>query len=86
NGELQPAAGVWQQLGHPPITLAPKEGLALMNGTAVMTGLACLAYTRAEQLVRLSSRLTTLATVALDGRAAHFHPTIFAAKPHAGQA
>jgi histidine ammonia-lyase len=24
--------------------------------------------------------------VALDGRAAHFHPTIFAAKPHAGQA
>ncbi|MFT0737316.1 HAL/PAL/TAL family ammonia-lyase [Ralstonia wenshanensis] len=86
NNQLQPAAGVWQQIGHSPISLAPKEGLALMNGTAVMTGLACLAYARAEQLVRLSSRLTALATVALDGRAAHFHPTIFAAKPHAGQA
>ena len=86
NDQLQPATSAWQQIGHTLITLAPKEGLALMNGTAVMTGLACLAYARAEQLIRLSSRLTALATVALDGRAAHFHPTIFAAKPHAGQA
>ncbi|CAJ0785664.1 Histidine ammonia-lyase [Ralstonia condita] len=85
-GRQQPAADAWQQIGHAPITLAPKEGLALMNGTAVMTGLACLAYARAEHLIRLSARLTALATVALDGRAAHFHPTIFHAKPHAGQA
>jgi histidine ammonia-lyase len=28
----------------------PKEGLAIMNGTAVMTALACLAYERAEYL------------------------------------
>lgn len=86
DGQLQPAADVWRRIGHAPITLAPKEGLALMNGTAVMTGLACLAYARAEHLIQLSSRLTALATVALDGRAAHFHPTIFRAKPHVGQA
>jgi histidine ammonia-lyase len=56
-----------------------------MNGTAVMTGLACLAFRRAAQLSRLAARLTALATVALDGRAAHFDAFIFEAKPHAGQ-
>ncbi len=68
------------------MTLAPKEGLALMNGTAVMTGLACLAFARADHLTRVAARLTALSTVALDGRAAHFDALLFEAKPHAGQA
>jgi histidine ammonia-lyase len=83
---VRPAAGVWTELGRAPLDLAPKEGLALMNGTAVMTGLACLAFVRASQLTRLAARLTALATVALDGRAAHFDAMIFELKPHAGQA
>lgn len=83
---LRPAAAVWAELGRTPLALAPKEGLALMNGTAVMTGLACLAFARAEHLTRVCARLTALATVALDGRAAHFDAFIFDAKPHAGQA
>ncbi|MFP3481489.1 aromatic amino acid lyase, partial [Burkholderia sp. SIMBA_057] len=76
----------WSELGHAPLTLAPKEGLALMNGTAVMTGLACLAFARADHLTRLTARLTALSTVALDGRAAHFDAMLFEVKPHAGQA
>ncbi|MFP4895576.1 HAL/PAL/TAL family ammonia-lyase [Paraburkholderia sp. EG304] len=85
-GALRAARDVWAELGVEPLTLAPKEGLALMNGTAVMTGLACLAVARAEHLTRLVARLTALATVALDGRAAHFDATLFDVKPHAGQA
>ncbi|MGF6663052.1 histidine ammonia-lyase [Paraburkholderia atlantica] len=85
-GTLRAARDVWAELGVEPLTLAPKEGLALMNGTAVMTGLACLAVERAEHLTRLAARLTALATVALDGRAAHFDATLFDVKPHAGQA
>ncbi|QCP50606.1 aromatic amino acid lyase [Trinickia violacea] len=85
-GRLRDAQDVWAELGHVPLTLAPKEGLALMNGTAVMTGLACLAFARADHLTRLAARLTALCTVALDGRAAHFDALIFDAKPHAGQA
>ncbi|ADG16332.1 Histidine ammonia-lyase [Paraburkholderia atlantica] len=85
-GILRAARDVWTELGVEPLTLAPKEGLALMNGTAVMTGLACLAVARAEHLTRLAARLTALATVALDGRAAHFDATLFDVKPHAGQA
>ena len=85
DGALCDARDAWTTLGQAPLSLAPKEGLALMNGTAVMTGLACLAFARAEHLTRLACRLTALATVALDGRAAHFDPFIFDAKPHAGQ-
>src|SRR5579864_8101547 len=86
DGQLRDASGVWAQLGRAPLTLAPKEGLTLMNGTEVMTGLACLAYARADHLSRLAARLTALSTVALDGRAAHFDPMLFEVKPHAGQA
>lgn len=84
-GEVRPAAEVLRQLGVTPLTLAPKEGLAIMNGTAVMTGLACLAFSRAEYLTRLCSRITALASVAMRGNAGHFDPRLFAVKPHAGQ-
>ncbi len=85
-GEPCTAAYAWKAINRTPISLAPKEGLALMNGTAVMTGLACLAFARANQLTRLAARLTALSIVALDGRSAHFDALLFEAKPHAGQA
>jgi histidine ammonia-lyase len=85
NGRVRPSRDVLQELGITPITLARKEGLALMNGTAVMTALACLAWDRAEYLSRLAGRLTALAALALRSNRDHFHPRLFAVKPHAGQ-
>jgi histidine ammonia-lyase len=82
---LMPAAEALAAAGLRPLRLARKEGLALMNGTAVMTGLACLAWDRAEYLTRLAARLSALASAALQGRRGHFSPRLFAAKPHAGQ-
>lgn len=84
-GSSRKAADVLAELNLAPLTLAPKEGLAIMNGTAVMTGLACLAWQRADYLTRLCCRLTALASVALCGNRGHFDPRLFAAKPHAGQ-
>lgn len=84
-GKLRPAAEVLAELNLAPLTLAPKEGLAVMNGTAVMTGLACLAFARAEYLTRLCSRITALASVAMRGNPGHFDPRLFAVKQHAGQ-
>lgn len=79
------AAEALAAVGLAPLRLAPKEGLAIMNGTAVMTGLACLAWQRVEYLTRLCSRLTALASIAMRGNRGHFDPRLFAAKQHAGQ-
>lgn len=84
-GEIRPTAEVFQELGIKPLVLRPKEGLAIMNGTAVMTGIACMAWQRAEYLARLATRITALASIASQGNASHFDEMLFAAKPHPGQ-
>ena len=85
-GTVIGAAEVHEQLNLTPLTLAPKEGLAVMNGTGVMTAIACDAFLRAEYLTRLSARLTAMATLALQGNSYHFDARLFAVKPHPGQA
>ena len=85
DGRRRPTAEVFAERGISPIRLKPKEGLAIMNGTAVMTGLACLAYERAERLSYLSAQLTALASAAMGGNPHHFDEQLFLAKPHLGQ-
>lgn len=84
-GERRSAADVHRELGWTPLVLRPKEALALMNGTAVMTGLACLAYSRAEYLLQLATRITAMNVIAMQGNPEHFDERLFAAKPHPGQ-
>jgi histidine ammonia-lyase len=84
-GRVRPAAEALASLGRQPLRLRPKEGLAIMNGTAVMTALACLAYQRAEYVARLAARLTACNVLASAGNAHHFDEALFAVKPHAGQ-
>jgi histidine ammonia-lyase len=84
-GQRRRTAEVFEQLGLRPLKLRPKEGLAIMNGTAVMTALACLAWTRADYLSRLAARLTACNVIASAGNRNHFNETLFSVKPHAGQ-
>ncbi len=84
-GETRPASQVLAELKIAPLVLKPKEGLAIMNGTAAMTAVACLAYRRAAYLARLCTRITSLSSVALNGNAYHFDAKLFSVKPHAGQ-
>jgi histidine ammonia-lyase len=84
-GQRQATQKVFAELGIEALTLKPKEGLAIMNGTAAMTGIACLAYQRAEYLSRLATRITSLASIALNGNAYHFDEQLFSVKPHPGQ-
>ncbi len=79
------AAEVLAERGIKPYRLKPKEGLALMNGTAVMTALSVLAFSRCSYLARLASRISAMAVHALDGNPYHFDADLFAAKPHPGQ-
>jgi len=84
-GAVVASASVLAEAGIAPLCLRPKEALAIMNGTAVMTALACLAYARAEYLTRLATRISALASFALDGNAEHFDAMLFSVKPHPGQ-
>jgi histidine ammonia-lyase len=84
-GQRRAAKEVLAEIGMTPLQLRPKEGLAIMNGTAVMTALACLAFHRAEYLCRLATRLTAFNVLASAGNAHHFDAVLFAAKPHPGQ-
>ncbi|HEX3675564.1 MAG TPA: aromatic amino acid ammonia-lyase [Rhizomicrobium sp.] len=84
-GAEMDAGAALAKAGLTPIVLRPKEALAVMNGTAVMTGLAVLAFKRAEWLSRLSCRLTAMASLALLGNPAHFDARLALAKPHPGQ-
>ncbi len=85
DGHLVPADKALQSVGLNPLKLRPKEALALMNGTTVMTAIGCVAYTRAEYLTRLVSRITAMASVALIGNSHHFDEKLFTLKPHPGQ-
>ena len=84
-GERQPTDAVFAKLNIQALSLKPKEGLAIMNGTAVMTGIACLAFERAAYLSKLATRITSLVSVALKGNAEHFNENLFSVKPHPGQ-
>jgi histidine ammonia-lyase len=84
-GEVISAAEAYRRVGLEPISLRPKEGLALMNGTAVMTAIACLSYERADYLQYISTRITAMNTLALDGNDFHYDARLFNVKPHEGQ-
>ncbi|MDS7931607.1 aromatic amino acid ammonia-lyase [Acinetobacter sp. V102_4] len=85
DGQITPVAQVYAEKGLQPLTLRPKEGLALMNGTAVMTAIACLNYKKAEQIALASTLITALNVLALEGNPSHFDEVLFAQKPHLGQ-
>ena len=84
-GEIVSAAVAFEKEQLSPIKLRPKEGLAIMNGTAVMTALACTAYKRAEYATKLMARITALSSLALKGNSNHFDDILFSVKPHPGQ-
>ncbi len=84
DGATLTAAQALREAGIAPLRLRPKEGLAIMNGTAVMTALACLAFDRAAYLTQLATRITAMASFALDGNAHHFDEMLFSVKPHPG--
>lgn len=84
-GVAMPAADALAAIGLEPLRLAPKESLAVMNGTSGMTGLGCLAFDRALHLARLACALTAVACDVMRGNPDHFDARIAALRPHPGQ-
>ncbi|NXF34017.1 HUTH lyase, partial [Nyctibius bracteatus] len=71
--------------GLRPITLKPKEGLALINGTQMITSLGCEAVERASAIARQADIIAALTLEVLKGTTRAFDTDIHAVRPHRGQ-
>ena len=87
-GQRMPAQEALQKAGITPVTfqLKAKDCLALLNGTTLFAGMACLNIADAERLYKLSEITTALSLEAIRGETRAFDPRIQAARPYAGQA
>ena len=86
NGAIVPAAEALEQAGLEPLSLAPKEGLALLNGTQVSTALALTAVFRAENILAAALTAGAMSADAIKGSDTPFDERIQAARGHSGQA
>lgn len=85
-GARLPAADALAQAGLTPLTLGPKEGLALLNGTQYSTALALAALFKCETLFQSALITGALSTEAAKGSDAPFDARIHTLRGHAGQA
>ncbi len=67
HGQRLPSADALRQAGLAPVVLQCKEGLALVNGTSVMTGLAALSAHEGTQLLHWMELLTACLFQVLNG-------------------
>jgi len=81
----RPAAEALKQYGLAPLTLAPKEGLALLNGTQFSTAYALAALFEASTLFRSALVTGVLATEAAKGSDAPFDARVHQLSQHVGQ-
>jgi histidine ammonia-lyase len=83
---LRPAAEALAAAGLAPVTLAAKEGLALINGTDGMLGMLVLALADLELLLRTADVAAAITVEALLGTDRPFAADLMALRPHPGQA
>lgn len=81
-GERLPGGEALRRAGITPLRLLAKEGVALINGTAFMSGLGALTTFRAENLVCVADVAGALSLEALRGTPAAFDERIVAVRPH----
>jgi histidine ammonia-lyase len=80
-----PAAEAMEEANIQPLILQAKEGLALINGTQMMSAIGCLALTKAKQLADIADIAGAMSFEALRATDTAFDPRIHAARPHKGQ-
>jgi histidine ammonia-lyase len=81
----RPAAELLAEAGLAPLTLAPKEGLTLINGTEPMQALLALAVADAELLAKAADVACALSVEALLGTDRAYDERVIRIRPHPGQ-
>lgn len=84
-GERMSGEAAMKAAGIQTIQLTSKEGLALINGTQVMTAIGTIAAYEANQLIKLADISAALTVEALRGIVDAYDPRLHAVRPHPGQ-
>jgi histidine ammonia-lyase len=84
-GETIAAADALAAAGMEPVRLGPKEGLALLNGTQMMSAIGALLLAGADRLARTASVAAAMSVEALLGTDVAFAAAYQLARPHPGQ-
>ncbi len=85
HGEIVPGSEAMRRAGIPTIRLAAKEGLALINGTQVMTAIGALCVFDAVQLSKNADIIASLTCEAQSCITKAFDPRVHQLRGHAGQ-
>ncbi len=84
-GEILPGAEALERAGIEPMQLSYKEGLALINGTSVMSGMAACLVADSKRLIKAHTLATCMSLEVLKAKIMPFHAAAHRQKPHPGQ-
>jgi histidine ammonia-lyase len=84
-GERKSTKEVFETEGLEPIQVEIREGLALMNGTSVMTGIGIVNAYKANQLTEISLKLSCAINEIVQAYDDHFSEVLNGTKLHVGQ-
>lgn len=83
--KIQETSSVFKQLGLKPYKLKPKEGLALINGTSMMTGIASRVCRQSADLLSLAVSNSSLALELVRAYDDSYSEKLHSLRPHFGQ-
>ncbi|MCC5903110.1 MAG: histidine ammonia-lyase [Halomonas sp.] len=83
-GQHMQAKQALDSIGMAPLTLGPKDGLSLVNGTPAMTGLACLTLADTAHLAAWSDIIGAMSFEALGGQQDALLTEVTSLKRHGG--
>jgi histidine ammonia-lyase len=84
-GAIRPARDVYQQLNITPLSVAGREGLAILNGTSAMTGIGMTNILKGWQLLEWSVLLSSMVNEVVEAYDDHYSRELNIVKHHPGQ-
>lgn len=85
DGKLMSGQNALEKTGLMPVVLSGKEGLALINGTQIMTAVGCIAWQDAVNLMKAADIAAALSVEGLKGTRTAFDSRISEVRQHPGQ-
>ncbi len=85
NGEIIDSLSAIKSINKTPVTLGPKDGLALINGTAVMAAIASIAVIESKKIMKLADIANCMTLDGIKGTISAYDERISYLKPHKGQ-